>query len=64
VQQTRALLTRRDRMRFGKEMLYASRSMSQRLAEADEGAEYSIEVESSKAAYLRRKGYQGRSSGG
>jgi hypothetical protein len=51
-------------MRFGKEMLYASRSMSQRLAEADEGAEYSIEVESSKAAYLRRKGYQGRSSGG
>jgi Ca-activated chloride channel family protein len=64
VQQTHALLTRRDRMRFGKEMLYASRSMSQRLAEADEGAEYSIEVESSKAAYLRRKGYQGRSSGG
>lgn len=64
VQQTRTLVARRDRMRFGKEMLYASRSMSQRLAEPDEVLAYSLDVEAEKMAYLRRKGYQGRSSSG
>jgi len=35
--------------------------MNRRLTEANEEAVFSEVMESSKAAYLRRKGYQGRS---
>jgi Ca-activated chloride channel family protein len=62
VRQMRRLLELRDRSRLSKEMSYAAFSMNRRLTEADEGALYSPAMESSKAAYLRRKSYQGRSS--
>jgi Ca-activated chloride channel family protein len=61
VRQMQTLLAQRDRMRFGKEMAYTSFRMNRRLTEADEEAVFSEVMESSKAAFLRRKGYQGRS---
>jgi Ca-activated chloride channel family protein len=60
VAQMKRLLERRDQARFSKEVMYASYSMKQRLAEVDEGAEFSESLESEKAAYLRRKAAQGR----
>jgi Ca-activated chloride channel family protein len=60
VAQMKRLLERRDRVRFGKEVMYASYSMKRRLTEVDEMAEFSESRESVKAAYLRRKVEQGR----
>jgi hypothetical protein len=54
------LLERRDQVRFGKEVMYASYSMKRRLTEVDEMADFSESRESVKAAYLRRKSVQGR----
>jgi Ca-activated chloride channel family protein len=60
VAQMKRLLERRDQVRFGKEVMYASYSMKRRLTEVDEMAEFSESRESVKAAYLRRKVEQGR----
>jgi Ca-activated chloride channel family protein len=60
VAQMKRLLERRDQVRFGKEVMYASYSMKRRLTEVDEMADFSESRESVKAAYLRRKSVQGR----
>jgi Ca-activated chloride channel family protein len=59
----RDLLHRRDRERISKELAYASHAMSRRITEADEQADFYAGMEATKAAYLRRKGMQGRRSG-
>lgn len=52
---------RRDRDRMSKEAIYMSRKMSHRLAEHDEDyRSYSLDLESSKAGYLRKKREQGK----
>ncbi len=54
----------RDRERMSKEAIYASRKMSNRLAEHNEDSRtYFQEVESSKAGYLRKKREQGKRMG-
>jgi hypothetical protein len=45
-----------------KELMYASYSMKSRLSEIDEMSFNSNSEEVSKAAFLRRKSYQGRRS--
>ncbi len=62
VAQMRTLLERRDRVKFGKEAMYASVSMKRRIAEIDEDAVFVEARESEKVAYLRRKSEQGRGS--
>ena len=60
LQQLEQLLRRRDHARMEKELAYASFSMSRRVVEIDEAAEFSLVAESAKPAYLRRKSLQGR----
>lgn len=56
---------RRERERFGKEALYASRKLRTRLADAAEVAcSYAPEAEMAKAAFLRRKREQGKDFSG
>jgi Ca-activated chloride channel family protein len=52
---------RRDQARMSKEAMYMSRKMNNRLAEHDEDSRtYLLDVESSKAGYLRKKQEQGK----
>jgi Ca-activated chloride channel family protein len=62
VEQLEELLSRRDHERMEKELAYASFSMSRRVAEIGESGAFSMRMEASKPAYLRRKSLQGRSS--
>jgi Ca-activated chloride channel family protein len=62
VEQLEDLLSRRDHERMEKELAYASFSMSRRVAEIGESGAFSMRMEASKPAYLRRKSLQGRSS--
>jgi len=56
----RELMQRRDRVRFGKEAMYAAHRMSKRISETDEGVMFDATMELVKPAYLRRKAVQGR----
>ena len=62
VQMLKVLLSNRDHGRMEKELMYASYSMKSRLSEIDEMSFNSNSEEVSKAAFLRRKSYQGRRS--
>jgi Ca-activated chloride channel family protein len=62
VQMLKVLLSNRDHGRMEKELMYASYSMKSRLSEIDEVSFNSNMEEVSKAAFLRRKSYQGRRS--
>ena len=62
VVQMRDLLARRDHQRMEKEILYSAARMSRRLTEVDEAAYLDVNAESEKAAYLRKKTYQGRNT--
>jgi len=62
VQMLKVLLSYRDHGRMEKELMYASYSMKSRLSEIDEMSFNSNSEEVSKAAFLRRKSYQGRRS--
>ena len=62
VQMLKVLLSNRDHGRMEKELMYASYSMKSRLSEIDEMSFNNNSEEVSKAAFLRRKSYQGRRS--
>jgi Ca-activated chloride channel family protein len=62
VQMLKVLLSNRDHGRMEKELMYASYSMKSRLWEIYEMSFKSNTEEVSKAAFLRRKSYQGRRS--
>jgi Ca-activated chloride channel family protein len=62
VEELEELLRRRDHERMEKELAYASFSMNRRVAEIGESGDFSMHLEASKPAYLRRKSMQGRGS--
>ena len=52
---------RKQREQFAKEARYSARAMSKRMVSADEmDLSYSLDLESEKAAYLRRKTERGK----
>ncbi len=52
---------RKQREQFAKEARYSARAMSKRMVSADEmDLSYSLDLESEKAAYLRRKTENGK----
>lgn len=59
--ETRELLRQRDRERSSKELMYASMSLSRRLASAREVSAFAPDSEAELDLHLRRKSRQGRS---
>jgi Ca-activated chloride channel family protein len=60
IQYLRKLMDERDHMRMEKELMYSVNMMKNRSVALDEGVEYSMNMESIKPAFLRRKTHQGR----
>jgi len=60
IQYLRKLMDERDHMRMEKELMYSVNMMKNRSVALDEGVEYSMNLESMKPAFLRRKTHQGR----
>jgi Ca-activated chloride channel family protein len=60
IQYLRKLMDERDHMRMEKELMYSLNMMKNRSVALDEGVEYSMNLESMKPAFLRRKTHQGR----
>lgn len=60
IQYLRKLMDERDHLRMEKELMYSVHMMKSRSVALDEGVSYSMNMESIKPAFLRRKTHQGR----
>lgn len=60
VAQLETYARRRETQRFSKEAYYKAARMRSRLADPDEGAAWSVDIEQEKRSFLRRKLEQGR----
>jgi hypothetical protein len=60
IQYLRKLMDESDHMRMEKELMYSMNMMKNRSVALDEGVECSMNMESIKPVFLRRKTQQGR----